>query len=168
MSASSPMKALSAQSSFRKAAIGATAGLAMLTMPFAAANDVQAQPPQQVAYASSAGSHYDSVADLAKDASNYSLRTGGIGVIVHYGPGNAISADQIGQGFVTGLKKRGEDAEYFVLSTPHAPGASLSFAVGDDYTPRFSVEDAVKNIDNIVSKNVTDKRMKNLLGLNQN
>ncbi|MCC6598859.1 MAG: hypothetical protein IT559_08720 [Alphaproteobacteria bacterium] len=148
------------------AKMGIAAAITLSTLFTPAANEVQAQEPQQGAQASPTPSSsykepYD-IKSVLKDASKYSSETGGIGIVIHYGPGNEVSADTIGQNFVRGIQKRGENAEYFVTHTA-APGASLTFTTGQSFSNRYNVEEAVKNIDNIVSKNVTDRRMRHFI-----
>lgn len=141
------MAAPDVNSSFSKSAKVGLLALAMATMPFTAANDVQAQQPQQV----SSNPHGLSMTGSLKECGEYAKK-GGVGIIVNYGPENPISADELGGKFVQGFAKRGAHAKYFVVPTS-APGASISFCVGSLLSDPMNVSEAVKNVDEIVKMN---------------
>lgn len=46
-------------------------------------------------------------------ANKYSFETGGIAVLIRYGTGNGVTADEIGTSFVNEIKRRGWEARYF-------------------------------------------------------
>lgn len=142
------MNALTSKSSFGKAATGLMAVAALTSaLTLAPANDVEAQQPQNV----STKPYSQSITGTMKECSNYA-KSGGIGVIVNYGPQNSISADEVGSKFVQGFAKRGADAKYFVVPSS-APGASVSFCVGSLLSDPQNISDAVKSVDEMIKLN---------------
>ena len=123
------------------ACVSAAALAATLIASPPAVNDAQAQ--QNVAYR---------IADAMKLATEYSSKTDGIGLVVFYGTGNEVSADEIGSKFVAGLKKRGAEARYFVANIPKA-GASVAFHLGEVTRGPMSIPDAIKAVDEAVATN---------------
>lgn len=114
------MAAPDVNSSFSKSAKAGLLALAMVAMPFAAANDVQAQQPTS-AYP---------ISEATGAARDYSKINGGVGIVVYNGRGNSISPEQIGQSFVDELNKRKVKARYFVVDA-EAEGMAISYHIGN-------------------------------------
>lgn len=133
----------------------ATLGAALIAAPMTAqapalAQDAQVQMQQAAAQSGQARSNLRSLSSAMRQASNYSSSTGGIGIVVYYGSGNGISADDLGQRFVDGIQRRGAQARYFVVPS-NAEGASLAFHIDDTARGPMNVTEAVSRIDEIVA-----------------
>lgn len=137
------MAAPDVNSSFSKSAKAGLLALAMATMPFAAANDAQAQQPQKV-------SAVYSTVDAIKAAGEYTRNEHGVGIVIFYGhdEGNKTSPDELGQRFVKELEKRGTKAQYFVSASKN-PGAALAFHIRDIAQGPWDVRYAASQVSEI-------------------
>jgi hypothetical protein len=87
-------------------------------------------------------------------ASDYSKKTGGIGIVIVYGGAPGMpSADEIGRRLIGEFNKKTGGAfevSYFVVSSS-GPGAAAGFAIEDVVIGPFGGKDAFANIDRAIA-----------------
>jgi hypothetical protein len=114
------MAAPDVNSSFSKSAKAGLLALAMVAMPFAAANDAQAQQPVEIAQSVKFASNPAHGDDVFTRASDYSYGREVVGIAVSAGadipPG--VTLRQVGERAKQELAKFGVDSEYFVEKNP--------------------------------------------------
>lgn len=140
------MAAPDVNSSFSKSAKAGLLALAMVAMPFAAANDAQAQQPTSYP-----------LSEATRAARDYSAN-GGVGIVVYNGRGNSISPEEIGQSFVDELKNRKVKARYFIVNAD-GEGMAISYHIGKVTEGPKPVSAAASTIGDIVKLRQTGDKV---------
>ncbi|MDM3871844.1 hypothetical protein QSV34_10830 [Porticoccus sp. W117] len=86
-----------------------------------------------------------------KKADKYSHDTGGIGILVRYGTGNGVTADEIGSAFVKEIKKRGWKAKYFYYDADWK-GVSVEYHIGHSAMGPWSPDTAASNVSKAIAR----------------
>lgn len=94
----------------------------------------------------------------AKDANSFSFDTGGVGIVMSYGTGNGVSAEEIGDQFVAEIENRGFKARYFYYSTDTL-GMAMSFIVRYSTLGPWNIDDAAQNMGNIIRRAEAAKKV---------
>ena len=84
-------------------------------------------------------------------ANTYSFETGGIGIIISYGKKNGVSADIIGNAFVSELDRRGEKSRYFFYNTAR-DGMALSFRIGYSSLGPWDADSAASKVSKVAAR----------------
>ena len=129
------MAALSTQNSFRNAAAGVMAAMALTTMPFVPANDAQAQQPVEIAQSVKFASNPARGDNIVTRAGDYSAGRNVVGIAISAGADipKHVSLQQVGERAQQELKKFGVDSEYFVEKNPRPDaGTSIAYFINGD------------------------------------
>jgi hypothetical protein len=91
--------------------------------------------------------------DAMKKANDYSFKTGGIGILIGYGTGNGegVTAEAIGDQFVTEIKKRGMKSRYFYYVADWR-GMTVEYHIGYSALGPWSVDEAAANVSKAVAR----------------
>jgi hypothetical protein len=121
------MAAPDVNSSFSKSAKAGLLALAMATMPFAAANDAQAQQPVEIAQSVKFASDPARGDNIVTRASDYSRGREVVGIAISAGADipSHVTLQQVGERVKQELAQFGVDSEYFVHKNPK-PDAGTS------------------------------------------
>lgn len=121
------MNALSTQTSFRNAAAGMMAAIALTTMPFVPANDAQAQQPVEITQSVKFASDPARGDNIVTRASDYSRGREVVGIAISAGADipSHVTLQQVGERVKQELAQFGVDSEYFVHKNPK-PDAGTS------------------------------------------
>jgi len=103
------------------------------------------------AQADNLGEKASSIGDALEKANAYSFDTGGIGIIMSYGTKNGVTAEAIGDAFVSELKNRGFDSRYYFYITER-DGAALSFRIGHSSLGPWGPDLAANNINQVTER----------------
>ena len=97
--------------------------------------------------------------EALEKANQYSFDTSGIGVLIGYGKGNGVTAEQIGTAFVNEIKRRGIEARYFYYNAIWE-GVSLEYHIGYSALGPWDTDTAAANVSKAVAR---AKAMQNVL-----
>lgn len=97
------------------------------------------------------GERTNSSQEALISASAFSFDTRGVGIVMSYGTDNNVSAEAIGDQFVTEIRKRGFDARYFYY-TNEKPGMAMAFHLRYSSLGPWNVDVAASNLSNIVKR----------------
>ncbi|MGR9117286.1 MAG: hypothetical protein ACU85E_16130 [Gammaproteobacteria bacterium] len=89
--------------------------------------------------------------DALKKANQYSFDTGGIGVLIRYGSGNAVTADEIGSAFVNEIRRRGVEARYF-YALAQWEGVTIEYHIGYSALGPWNSSEAASNVSKAVAR----------------
>lgn len=89
--------------------------------------------------------------DALEKANAYSMKTGGIGIIMSYGTKNGVTAQEIGDAFVNEIKRRGEKSHYFFYKTKR-DGMALSFRIGYSSMGPWDADTAASQVSKVVER----------------
>ncbi len=129
------MAAPDVNSSFSKSAKAGLLALAMVAMPFAAANDAQAQQPVEIAQSVKFASNPARGDNIVTRAGDYSAGRNVVGIAISAGADipKHVSLQQVGERAQQELKKFGVDSEYFVEKNPRPDaGTSIAYFINGD------------------------------------
>jgi hypothetical protein len=87
--------------------------------------------------------------EALEKADKYSFGNAGVGVLIAYGSGNAMSADQIGEAFVKEIQKRGQQGRYYYYLTDGV-GVAMEFYMGYATMGPWNSDEAAANMSKIV------------------
>lgn len=139
-------------------------GLALATT-FAASN-VTAGDVQKVAHDPTEYVSSESAAQLRRAAIEYSISTGGVGVVLHYKPWEgAPDASVIGKKYVELFAERGAEAKYFVHKGKTV-GLAVSFIAQSKGFGPMNSKTAIANIGDAIQLNEDAKRLDPILARN--
>lgn len=129
------MAAPDVNSSFSKSAKAGLLALAMATMPFTAANDVQAQEPAKITQSVQFSSNPARGDNIVTRAGDYSKGREVVGIAISAGadipPG--VTLQQVGERAKQELAKFGVESEYFVHKNPRPDaGTSIAYFIDGD------------------------------------
>ena len=93
------------------------------------------------------GEQADSSLNALERASQYSVDTCGVGILIGYGHGNGdgVTAIVIGEQFVNELKRRGIPSKYFFYNADW-DGMSVEYHIGYSALGPWGVDEAAMNI----------------------
>ena len=99
----------------------------------------------------SKGEKAKSSLDALKKANKYSFETGGIGVLIAYGTGNSVSAEYVGDAFVSEIERRGSNARYFFYE-PEWGGMTVEYHIGYSALGPWNADEAAGKISKAVER----------------
>ncbi len=128
-------------------------GFTVLVFGFTILTPVYADSPpkQQKISTQVLGEQANSSLDALKKADKYSFATGGIGILIAYGHGNGVSAEEIGDVFVKEIKRRGMTSRYFYYIADW-PGMTVEYHIGYSALGPWSVDDAALQVGKAVRR----------------
>lgn len=122
-----------------------------------------AMAPLAVAQDSRPGVYSRSAVEVTNQATEYSLKSGGVGVVLNFGPWEGVpSIESIGDKLLGMFGERGADAEYFIRLSDK-PGLSILYAAQGTMVGPMPAREAVDRIDEVIAVNETNKKARKQL-----
>ena len=97
------------------------------------------------------GQQVPAIGDALDKAYEYTFKTGGIGIVLGYGTGNGISAEEMGGIFVKEFKKQGYQAQYFYYNAKWE-GIAMTFRIGYSSLGPWNPDEAAANLGEITAR----------------
>lgn len=97
------------------------------------------------------GEQAESSLDAIKKASQYSFDTGGIGILIAFGTGNGVTAEQVGNAFVEEMDRRGMPSRYFYYIADWY-GMTVEYHIRHSAMGPWGVDDAASRVSKAVAR----------------
>ncbi len=107
------------------------------------------------------GEQTSSSLEALEKASQYSFDTGGIGILLSYGKGNTVTADDIGNAFAQALSKQRIQSRYFFYDTTRE-GMAIEFHLGYSALGPWNIQTASENIKDVIARHEAMKKVQML------
>lgn len=96
--------------------------------------------------------------EALEKANKYSFDNAGIAVLIAYGKGNGVTAEQIGEAFVNEIRRRGEKARYFYYNATW-DGVTVEYHIGHSALGPWNSDTAAANVSKAVARMQAAKRV---------
>ena len=104
------------------------------------------------------GEKTENTLEAVEKANTYSFDNTGIGILIGYGKGNGVTAEQIGSAFVKEIKRRGEKARYFFYDADWQ-GVGMTFYIGHATLGPWNSDIAASKMSEIIEMMQAAKRV---------